>query len=579
MAKSQAAWGIEIGAYAIKAIRLDRDGDDISVTDYAYVPHKKVLSSPDTDQREVVRLSLGQFISEKKLEGEHLVMSVPGHSSFARFAKLPPVEPKKVPDIVKFEAVQQIPFPIEEVEWDYQTFVSEDSPEVEVGIFAITREKIQERLELYGEVGMSPEVMTLSPVSVYNAMAYDHSLATRQEPVVYIDIGTYATDVIIAEAGRCWIRTFPIGGTHFTEAIAESFKLKYPKAERLKLEASSSRYTKQIMQAMRPVFSELLQDLQRSLGYFSSVHRDAKLETMVGLGSTFKIPGLRKFIGQQLQVNVSRLDEYRRISVSGRQAADFAEHAVNMASAYGLALQGIGAAPINANLAPVPVLREQMWHRKTRWFVAAAALAIATGGVTFYRPLIDSTSIDQSPPSNVTSIIGRADVLEKDYQAAKQKAVVNREAAHLQDLFLYRTVWPWLLDDAAQSVLAADPQPVLMGSDLEAVLNLSPTDRRLVEISNLAGQYVGPTETGGRPRIRVRMDLQLTHARPIEFLNETVATWLREHAEPEADRADVPYRILAETVATNPTQLIETVIEPDESEDSGGSGGAGRPGG
>lgn len=34
--------------------------------------------------------------------------SIPGHSSFARFAKLPPVEPKKVPEIVKFEAMQQI---------------------------------------------------------------------------------------------------------------------------------------------------------------------------------------------------------------------------------------------------------------------------------------------------------------------------------------------------------------------------------------------------------------------------------------------------------------------------------------
>ena len=227
MASRQTAWGIEIGGYAIKAIRLDRVGSDITVSDFAYIPHKRVLSNPDADQQEIVRLSLGQFISDKKLEGEHLVMSVPGHSSFARFAKLPPVEPKKVPDIVKFEAVQQIPFPIEEVEWDYQTFVSEESPEVEVGIFAITREKIQERLSLYGEVGMIPEVMTLSPVSVYNAMAYDHDLATREEPVVYIDIGTYATDVIIAETGRCWIRTFPIGGTHFTEAIAESFKLKY----------------------------------------------------------------------------------------------------------------------------------------------------------------------------------------------------------------------------------------------------------------------------------------------------------------------------------------------------------------
>ena len=579
MASQHSAWGIEIGAYAIKAIRLDRNGDDVSVSDFAYIPHKKVLSSPDSDHREVIRLSLGQFISEKKLEGEHLVMSIPGHSSFARFAKLPPVEPKKVPDIVKFEAVQQIPFPIEEVEWDYQTFVAEDSPEVEVGIFAVTREKIQERLELYGEVGMGPEVMTLSPVSVYNAMAWDHNLASREEPVVYIDIGTYATDVIIAEAGRCWIRTFPLGGTHFTEAIAESFKLKYSKAERLKLEASSSRYTKQIMQAMRPVFSDLLQDLQRSLGYFSSVHREASLETMVGLGSTFKIPGLRKFIGQQLQVNVSRLDEFKKISVSGREAATFAEYNVNMATAYGLALQGIDMAPINANLVPVPVLREQMWHRKTRWFVGAAVLAILAGGATFYRPLMDSAQLSAEPPREVKATIDKGEQLQKSYEDAKAKAVVNREAGSLQDLLLYRTVWPWLLQDSASAVLSADPQPVLSGSDLEAVMNISPEDRRLVEITDLSGEYIGPATSGGRPRIKVKLQLDLTRSRPIEFINETVANWLRTNGEPEGDRIDVPYRIIVDTVDTNAATMSERIVNASEDKPSGGGrGGSGRGG-
>ncbi|TVQ52178.1 MAG: type IV pilus assembly protein PilM, partial [Phycisphaerales bacterium] len=357
----KAAWGIEIGAYAIKALRLERDGDDVAVTDFAVIPHKRVLTTPDLDQDEMVRLSLGQFISQKDLEGEHLVMSVPGHSAFARFAKLPPVEPKKVPDIVKFEAVQQIPFPIDQVEWDYETFTSEDTPEIEVGIFAITRERVQQKLGLYSELGVTPEALTLSPVSVYNAMAYDLNLKSESDPVIFLDIGTQATDVVIVEQGRCWIRTFPLGGTHFTEAIANAFKLSYAKAEKLKQEASSSKYAKQIMQAMRPVFSDLLQDLQRSIGYYQSLHREQELKTMIGLGSTFKIPGLRKYLGQQLQLNVARLDEYKRISVAGREAASFAENAVNMATAYGLALQGVGKATITANLVPTTTLREQIW--------------------------------------------------------------------------------------------------------------------------------------------------------------------------------------------------------------------------
>src|SRR6185503_13214009 len=137
---------------------------------------------------------LGELTAQFEFAGASVAMAVPGHSAFARFAKLPPVEPKKVPDIVKFEAVQQIPFPIDDVEWDYQTFTSEDTPEIEVGIFAITRERVQQRLGLYSELGMSPEVMTLSPVAVYNAMAYDQGV--HKSPVVFIDIGTSATDVI-----------------------------------------------------------------------------------------------------------------------------------------------------------------------------------------------------------------------------------------------------------------------------------------------------------------------------------------------------------------------------------------------
>src|SRR5690606_13475083 len=127
-----------------------------------------------------------------------------------------------------------------------------DSPEVEVGIFAMTRERVAQRLALYSELGITPEVLTLSPVAVYNAMNFDHDLEQRKKAVIYLDIGTSATDLIVANDGACWIRTFPLGGTHFTEAIAEAFKLSYSKAEKLKQEASTSKYAKHIMQAMRP---------------------------------------------------------------------------------------------------------------------------------------------------------------------------------------------------------------------------------------------------------------------------------------------------------------------------------------
>ncbi len=565
MAHPKAAWGIEIGAHAIKAIRLEREGSEVAVSDFAVIPHKKVLTTPDLDQDELVRLSLGQFISQKSLEGEHLVMSVPGHAAFARFAKLPPVEPKKIPDIVKFEAVQQIPFPIDEVEWDYQTFASDDSPEVEVGIFAITRERVKQRLGLYGEIGVTPESLTLSPLAVYNAIVHDYNLeSTETGPLVFLDIGTQATDVIVVEPTRCWIRTFPLGGTHFTEAIASAFKLSYSKADKLKREAATSKYAKQIMQAMRPVFSDLLQDLQRSIGYYNNLHRDNELTSMVGIGSTFKIPGLRKFLGQQLQINVIRLDEFKRIHVTGREAASFSESTVNMATAYGLALQGVGMARISANLVPLKALRDQMWHSKTKWFAAAAAIVIVGAAMSLYRPLTDRGALEAgSGPPIVDEVLADGKRLKQQFNAIQGSSEVGYATNNVRNLFDDRTIWPYLVSDVSSALHSTQPQPELFTGNEEKILKIDPKDRRLVQLDKLTGQYVPPATAQETRRIQVRMEVQLSHEQWDVFLNDTVASWLRDHAEPEGERGSVPYRILNVKINPSEVQFIDVTAEGD----------------
>ena len=97
MAGSKAAWGIEVGSFAVKAIRLERSGEQITVSDFGEFPHKRPLSTPDLDVDEMIRLTLGTLASQKNLEMDPVVMSVEGRSSLPRFAKLPPVEDKKIP--------------------------------------------------------------------------------------------------------------------------------------------------------------------------------------------------------------------------------------------------------------------------------------------------------------------------------------------------------------------------------------------------------------------------------------------------------------------------------------------------
>ncbi len=442
-----------MGYGAIKALKVENDGGSLKVLDFAVINHPKVLSTPELDQNDAMRVALGTLVSKHDLTNARVSISIPGHQSFARFATLPPVEPKKVPDIVKFEAVQQIPFPLEEVEWDYQTFVSPDSPDIEVGIFAVTRQKIAEQLAMLNDVGITPELATLSPVAAYNALAVDLGFTEDTPGTIILDIGTVATDMIIAEAGRVWVRTFPIGGHQFTEALVSAFKLSYSKAEKLKRESDQSKHARHVFQAMRPVFSDIVGEIQRSIGFYQSVHADADLKRLIGLGSTFRLPGLRKYLKQQLQLDVYRLEQFKKLSMEGPRAGEFQASSVNMATAYGCVNQVFGRAPLRANLMPVAVLKDAMWKKKVPYFAVGAGLAAAAAGAMFIRPLLDSSAFEGADrPPVISNVVNEAKSLADAANDAgvTSSASSTMQAAQIVNLIDDRTLYASVLNDASQ---------------------------------------------------------------------------------------------------------------------------------
>ncbi len=585
MARGKAAWGIEVGEYAVKAIRLERQGEVLAVSDFAEFKHKKPLSTPDIDRDEVIRLTLGQLASQKSLENDMVVMSVSG--GLPRFAKLPPADKKAIPKLIEFEAQQQIPFPIDEVEWDAKLFESEDSPEVEVGIFAVKKADIDHQLALWSEHGLVPKEVTLGPVAVFNAVFFDRVMGQNHQPFVVLDIGTKSSDLIVVNGNTCWIRTFPIGGSDFTEAIAEAFKLPYAKAERLKQESATSKYAKQIMQAMRPVFGDLLEDVQKSIRFYENQHRGVRIETVLGVGSTFKIPGLRKFLGQQLGLNVARFDEFRNLQVEGRVASDFASHGVSMATAYGLALQGLEGAEIDVNLAPAEILREQAWSSKNKWFVAAAGIALFASGLLFLPALQAQGSMKAATvagKAEVDRTVSLAERHKKEISRISSEASIGFKAANYEQLLEDREVWPHLVHDVMNAVAAAGPQPELMSSDLREIRSVDLKDRRMILLEDLQGFYASD---GTDRTIDVEMIVAFSHGDTRSFLNDTVGEYINGLAA-AGERAGVPYVVVTDSFSANPDDLVSVTHDGtgksyasamgERKKDSERSAGSGRSG-
>ena len=128
-----------------------------------------------------------------------------------------------------------------------------------------------------------------------------------------ISLGTDTTDLVITNGYRVWQRSIPIGGNHFTKALTKELKLTFAKAEHLKRNAMKAENPKAVFQAMRPVFSDLVAEIQRSIGFFTSNNRNAKLGDMVALGNPMKLPGLQRFLSQNLDQEVKLIDQFNNL--------------------------------------------------------------------------------------------------------------------------------------------------------------------------------------------------------------------------------------------------------------------------
>src|SRR4051794_9706424 len=373
------AWGIDIGNRALKAIKLVRTDGGVRVDDFDIIEHEFILSNAGDNRDALIQHALAAFAQRHPMKNGQVAVGVSGQQSFARFIKLPPVEPKKIPEIVRFEAIQQIPFPLDDVEWSYQLFQQNDSPDVEVGIFAMRKELVNQHIKHFTDYDLNVQVVQMNPLAVYNAMVHDGRL--NKGTTMIIDLGAENTDLLIADNETIWMRSIPIGGNNFTETLVKAFKLPFAKAEELKRNAATSKYARQIFQAMRPIFADLVAEIQRSVGFYASVHRDSRIKKVLSLGGTFRLPGLQKYLQQNLQMDVERLD-----SLGAGAPADpklvptFNENMLSVVSAYGLALQAMGDTKVTSSLLPQKIRREKMWKEKTKWFGAAAALfVIGTG--------------------------------------------------------------------------------------------------------------------------------------------------------------------------------------------------------
>ena len=419
---------------------------------------RDILADPaaETDRNRQISETLSAMMRDLGIKNGPIDYAVSGQSIFARFVKIPFVDQDKIERIVAFEAQQNVPFPIEEVVWDYQ-LVGSEADKIEVVLVAIKADLLDGINAAVEAAGLQTRRVDVAPMALYNAFRFNYSELTGSSLVIYI--GARTTNLLFIEPGKVFSRSIPIGGSSITSAIAKDFNEPFGAAELRKkhdgfvslggpeMETSDPDVAR-VAKLVRSTTTRLHAELTRSISFYRTQQQGSRPERVFLCGGTASTPFMREFFHEKLQGSVEFFNPLRNVAVGESVAIEeLAGSAHMLGELVGLALRSTTTCPMELNLRPANVVRrQQLAQRRPFLLVAGACLVLGLLGWAFY--FLRVTQVETRVADTLQVEVDRMRGLENRIASLrKESAALDAKTTPLLRAINDRGVWLRILDD------------------------------------------------------------------------------------------------------------------------------------
>ncbi|MGV3605814.1 MAG: pilus assembly protein PilM [Planctomycetaceae bacterium] len=286
------AWGIDLGEFSIKAIRLSTDakGENPQVTGCVYLPHSVPMSqASDESERNRVLLEGLKTLKEKIGTGkDRICAAMPSMQVLGRFFELPPMPSKKVAEAVKFELQHQIPIHANDLSWGYVATDSsvgvkkDDTVSRRVVLVATRVAQMTARSSLFEAAGLPLDILQSGCVALHNAMTWE--LAGESMAQAMIDVGASGVSVVVSSAAGIWFRSFGLGAENTISHVAKELRLTTDQARKLIRQPYMAKRISPLEDVLLPLHAQVVGDVERSLTTASKSLGGIAIGRIWGLG-------------------------------------------------------------------------------------------------------------------------------------------------------------------------------------------------------------------------------------------------------------------------------------------------------
>src|SRR6266487_105181 len=422
--------------------------------------------SQEAARERVILKAIQELFAERPFSSKNINVCAPGFHVFSKFVKLPPVDTSKVTQIIQYEAQQNVPFPLEEVVWDYQILGTTPTGELEVLLVAIKADVVEGLFRTAEAAGLRVQLVDVSPAGLCNAFRYNYG--DLDGCTMLLDVGAKTSNLLFFEKGKVYSRSINIGANSITQDFAAESKLKFAEAERLKIEQGfvslggayeepENPHQAAISKIARQFMTRLHIQVNQTMQFYRGQQGGSAPQRLFLAGGASIMPYTAQFFAEKLNLPVEYFNPFRNVQIDPSiDLEELAKVAHSFGEVVGLGLRNVAQCPVEMNLMPKSSLKRQQFNQKKPYFIATvfSLVAVVLAYGWFYAKVADIkrqslARIDEQ----VKPLREKAAELQVEHDTLKK---LNRESDQLTEWMEQRFFWPDDLTELRRLLMQAE---------------------------------------------------------------------------------------------------------------------------
>ncbi|MFV8783932.1 pilus assembly protein PilM [Microbulbifer sp. SA54] len=343
----KAMLGLDISSTSVKLLELSRSGDKYRVESYATepLPPNAVVDKNINDIAATAE-AIRKVVRRSKTRLRQAAVAVSGSAVITKTLEMSAdLSDDALEAAIALEADQYIPYPLDEVNLDFEVQGPSERGEgqVEVLLAACRTETVDQRVSALGEAELKAGVVDVEAYAIERAYSLlaDQFPAQEQLVVAVIDIGATMSALSVMVDGRTvYTREQLFGGRQLTDEIQRRYGLSAEEAALAKRQGGSGLPDDYYPEVLEPFRDAVVQQVTRSLQFFYSSTSYSDVDYILLGGGVSAMEGLADLVAQKLNKPTMVANPFRDMSVASRvNRQALASEAPSLMIAAGLAMR------------------------------------------------------------------------------------------------------------------------------------------------------------------------------------------------------------------------------------------------